>query len=124
MDIMFNIHDEPSLVVPNDILEKLVKTGGKNQGISLQHDPPHDFFSPRPNDLQDEIQRHYGTKVLQISRQNIWSQSTASCPMDSPARDLKEAKDNAESYSIGPMGFIYNTTAFQEVCNQPSLPYH
>lgn len=124
MDLMFNVHDEPSVVVPHDMLNHLVLTAQKHQAISLQHEPPHNAFSPRPFDLVDEIPIHYGTNVLRIDRQTIWHQLIASCPLDSPVRNPQGATDLTSSYARGSLGFIYNMTAFSNVCNQPSLPYH
>ena len=117
MDLLFNVHDEPSVVIPNDMLNHLVSSARL-----AQHDSPHNMFSGRPIDLVDEIPGHYGTNVLRIGRQTLWQQLVASCPVSSPVR--MGGSDFTESYAREPLGFIYNTTAFSDVCNQPSLPYH
>jgi len=47
-----------------------------------------------------------------------------SCSPDSPARSLEEPEDvadNSESYVLGPLGFIYNQTAFTDICLSPSF---
>jgi Glycosyl transferase family 90 len=124
MDLVFNIHDEPSIVLQNDMLNYLVSEGQVNQAVSLRHNPPRNVFSQRPDDLVDDMPEHYGTQALRISRQNVWQQVIASCPLNSPVRNPRGGKDLRESYAREPLGFIYNTTAFSEVCNQPSLPFH
>lgn len=40
MDLLFNVHDEPSVVIPNDMINHLVSTARR-----AQHDPPYNTFS-------------------------------------------------------------------------------
>jgi hypothetical protein len=86
MDLVFNVHDGPSVVIPHDLLHQLVVNGQKHQAISLQHDPPHDFFSERAKDIVDDIPGHYGTNILHIGHQTVWEQQITSCPLNSPVR--------------------------------------
>jgi hypothetical protein len=124
MDLLFNIHDEPSVVVPHDMLGHLVVEAGKQQAQSLTHTTPVNAFSKRPADLVDSIPQHYGTEVIHISRQTAWTYFIQSCPLDSPVRNITGGTDLTSSYATEPFGFISNTTAFSNVCNQPSLPFH
>jgi len=120
MDLLFNPVAEPSVVVPHDMLDQLVETARKRHRPKATRN-----FSTPPSDLVDidNIPTHYGTNVLNIGAQLSWNVITQSCPLDSPARELN-GTDLTTSYARFPLGFIYNKTAFSEVCNQPSLPYH
>lgn len=118
MDLVFNYKDEPSVVVPHDLLAKLVSEPVK-MTPNLQN-----FFSERPSDLVDDIRMHYGSKTLGIGRHTIWSQLIQSCPLDSPARNTTGGTDSTFLYAHDPLGFISNATAFTNACNQPSLPIH
>jgi hypothetical protein len=46
-----------------------------------------------------------------------------SCPPDSPARALEDGpkEDNIEGWALGELGFVYNTTAFSDICQSPSF---
>jgi Glycosyl transferase family 90 len=105
-------------------LHSLVTAAKQTQAKSLQYNPPSNSFSPRPSDVVDDIPAHYGTRALEINRQFVWLEVIASCPLNSPVRKINNGTDLIESYAQDPLGFIYNTTAFSDVCNQPSLPYH
>ena len=83
---------------------------------------PRNSFSERPPDIVDNISSHYGTEFIPLGHIMPWNQITQSCPLDSPARQMNGV-DLTTSYAHGPFGFIYNTTAFSDVCNQASLPY-
>ena len=124
MDLIFNLHDEPSVVVPHDMLEQLITIAEKNKAISLQQRPQYNHFSGRPSDVVDNIPSLYGSDVRPIRRQTVWQQIIGSCPLDSPVRNVSGGVDLTASYAREPLGFIYNTTAFTNVCNQPSLRFH
>ena len=119
MDLLFNCHDEPSVIIPRDMLDRLVATARKNH----RHKKPYNFFSERPSDVVDDIGYHYGTNVFNPVGKMVWNTIIQSCPLDSPVREIG-GTDLSTSYARFPLGFIYNTTAFSNVCNQPSLPYH
>ena len=117
MDLVFNHYDEPSVVVPHDLLAKLV-----SQPLMHTTRNPQNFFSERPADLVDHIPTHYGSNVLRIGRNTVWPWLIQSCSLESPVRS--GGTDSTLSYAHDPLGFIYNTTAFTNVCDQPSLPFH
>lgn len=125
MDLAFNIHDEPRVVVPHDDLQRLVSYAKDvaipvtlNKG-SLRND-----WSPRPADMNkgDRIEEVRTTRFNRFAHQPTWTHSRMSCPVDSPARSLDEkVADNMQPYATSDLGFIYNTTAFSDICFSPSL---
>ncbi|KAG8629067.1 hypothetical protein KVT40_002932 [Elsinoe batatas] len=123
MDLAFNIHDEPRVVVPHDELNRLVALGKSRQSRLLE--PKRKDFSPRPRDLQsgqriDEVKT---TRFNVFAHQPVWLPSRLSCSIDSPARAIEEsqAQDDLDKYALSSLGFIHNHTAFTDVCNTPSL---
>ncbi|CZT07598.1 hypothetical protein WAI453_005102 [Rhynchosporium graminicola] len=126
MDLCFNIHDEPRVVVPYDDLSRLVRNAEDVKMPAANAVANHrNSWSERPVDLTD------GTRFedLKLTRFNVlphqatWTHSRMSCPPDSPARFLEDglAKDNFETYAVGELGFIYNKTAFSDICQSPSF---
>ncbi|EFQ98032.1 hypothetical protein MGYG_01069 [Nannizzia gypsea CBS 118893] len=124
MDLAFNIHDEPRVVLSHSDLSRLVAEGkrvtssnGLQQGLQRE-------WSERPKGLNkgdriDEVRR---TRFNRFAHQPTWTNSRMSCPPDSPARQLEdETVDNTKLYSTSPLGFISNTTAFSDICQTPSL---
>ncbi|KAL4982426.1 hypothetical protein BDW68DRAFT_192169 [Aspergillus falconensis] len=125
MDLVFNAHDEPRVVVPSEDLQRLV-------AIAKYSVIPNAFqarllvneWSARPEDLNkgDRIDEVRTTRFNKISHQPAWTSSRISCPVGSPVRSLDEdPPDNTSGYALGELGFIHNTTAFSDVCNTPSL---
>jgi hypothetical protein len=126
MDLCFNIHDEPRVIVQYDDLSRLVAEATKNtmpaaKGVAA----PRNSWSEPPADLNDG--KHFDevklTRFNTFAHQPTWSHSRMSCPPDSPARVLDDGpkKDNYESYSVSELGFIYNQTAFSDICQSPSF---
>jgi hypothetical protein len=127
MDLVFNLYDEPRVVVPSDDLQRMV-TFAKDQAIpkAFQKQSPVDKWSDRPADLNkgDRIDEVRTTRFNRFAHQPTWTNSRASCPVDSPTRSLDESEpDKRDAYAHGELGFIYNTTAFSDICNTPSLRY-
>ncbi|RLL96630.1 hypothetical protein CFD26_102656 [Aspergillus turcosus] len=125
MDLVFNTHDEPRVVIPSDDLRRMVSTA-KDSILpkSFQTQSPTNEWSPRPKDVNkgDRIDEVRTTRFNRYEHQPTWTNSRASCPEDSPARSLDEdAPDNVRAYKRGDPGFIYNTSAFSDICNTPSL---
>jgi len=126
MDLAFNIHDEPRVVVPHDELSRLVQMAiNKGLPAALATDLPKNAFSPRPKDVNagkrvDEVKT---TRFNVFAHQPTWIPSRLSCPVDSAARAIDEnfAADNLTAYALGDLGFVYNQTAFSDVCNSPSF---
>jgi hypothetical protein len=125
MDLPFNLHDEPRVILPADTLARLVHIA-KNERMPAAnaYEHPKNDFSPRPADLGDgkRINEVKTTRFNRFAHQHTWSHSRASCSPNSPARDFEEtSKDNITSYAYGDLGFLYNNTAFSDICMSPSL---
>ncbi|KAK2812571.1 hypothetical protein FQN50_001215 [Emmonsiellopsis sp. PD_5] len=127
MDLAFNIHDEPRVVVPSDDLQRLVSRavdGALPRAFgkpSLQNS-----WSKRPEDVNkgDRVEEFRTTRFNKFAHQPTWTHSRTSCPADSPARNLDENDtDNIKPYSYTELGFLSNTTAFSDICQTPSLRY-
>ncbi|KAM3527912.1 hypothetical protein NHJ13051_002689 [Beauveria bassiana] len=126
MDLAFNLHDEPRVVLPHDDLTRLVD---KARRVSMpaaarQKSPANDFTATSPE--LSEKQRFDETKLTRfnnINRQATWTISRMSCAPDSPARMLEDdgGTDDVRQYALSEAGFIYNATAMSDVCLTPSL---
>ncbi|QDS74092.1 hypothetical protein FKW77_009614 [Venturia effusa] len=125
MDLPFNVHDEPRVILPSDHLTRLVNIAkSKRMPAALANKHPTNAFSSRPKDMSDgkRIKEIKFTRFNKFAHQHTWSHSRASCPPDSPARDFEEiSRDNITAYAFGDLGFVYNHTAFSDICNAPSL---
>jgi hypothetical protein len=125
MDLAFNIHDEPRVIVQADHLARLVETArSKYMPAAFATNDPQNHFSERPRDLSDgkHIPEVRTTRFNKFAHQHTWSHSRASCPADSPARDYEEvSKDNITAYAFGDLAFVYNQSAFQDICMSPSF---
>ncbi|KAF2275820.1 uncharacterized protein EI97DRAFT_378167 [Westerdykella ornata] len=125
MDLGFNIHDEPRVVVPHDQLAALVRDARqKIEAIASRRQSPRNSFSGRPSDLNDG--KHFDivttSRFNRFAHQQTWTHARLSCPMDSQARNYGDnIPDNLTSYAIGPLKYIYNQTAFSDICNSPSF---
>lgn len=126
MDLAFNIHDEPRVMVPHDDLTRLVeKAKHTNMPAANAVSSPTNDFSPKAPELGD------GTSFAEtkLSRFNVfahqatWTNSRMSCPPDSPARILEEDErtDDRSRYGYSELGFVYNSTAMSDICLTPSL---
>ncbi|KAF2159278.1 glycosyltransferase family 90 protein [Zasmidium cellare ATCC 36951] len=126
MDLAFNVHDEPRVVVPHDELSRMVE-------IALTRNIPKagartnlkNAFSTRPKDVGSgkRIAEVKTTRFNVFAHQPTWIPSRLSCSPNSPARPLDEslAADNLTAYALGELAFVYNQTAFSDVCNSPSF---
>ena len=125
MDLPFNIHDEPRVVVPADDLSRLVTTA-KDKYIPpvLENKALKNAFSPRPADMDDGT-RPYEVKTTRFNRfahQPTWTNSRLSCSADSPARTLDESmEDDTSTFTYSQLKLINNKTAFSDICLSPSL---
>ncbi|KKK19044.1 hypothetical protein AOCH_004186 [Aspergillus ochraceoroseus] len=127
LDLVFNAHDEPRVILPSEDLQRLVAYA-KDHAIptAFQTTSIVNEWSDRPSDLNrgDRIDEVRTTRFNRFSHQPAWTSSRMSCPVESPVRSLDEnAPDNTDRYAHGDLGFIYNTSAFSDICNAPSLRY-
>lgn len=126
MDLAFNIHDEPRVVVPHDDMERLVATA-KNDAMKTANavQNPRNQFTRKPRGLNDGtyFTETKLTRFNVFAHQPVWTHSRMSCPPESPARALEEDDmvDDVERYAMSDLGFVYNMTAMTDVCYSPSL---
>ncbi|KAF2150023.1 glycosyltransferase family 90 protein [Myriangium duriaei CBS 260.36] len=128
MDLAFNIFDEPRIAVPHDELSRLVDVGKIRQSRSSNSgEDKRNSWSATPQDLSSgrRVNEFKTTRFNEYAHQPTWKPSRLSCSIDSPARALEgdSAEDNVTPYAMGPLGFIYNHTAFTDVCNTPSFEF-
>ncbi|RAL62260.1 hypothetical protein DID88_004828 [Monilinia fructigena] len=127
MDLCFNIHDEPRVVVPYDDLARLVHIAkDQNMPNANSIESPRNSWSPRPIDVVSDGLRVPEVKTTRFnvfSHQPTWTHSRMSCPPDSAARSLNDGlkEDNYASYAVTELGFVYNQTAFSDICQSPSF---
>ncbi|KAL4779680.1 hypothetical protein BJX76DRAFT_351597 [Aspergillus varians] len=125
MDLVFNAHDEPRVILPSEDLQRLIAIA-KDSAIPKSFGTQRlvNAWTARPNDVNkgDRIDEVRTTRFNKISHQPAWTNSRISCPVDSPVRSLDEnSLDDTSGYAYGELGFIRNTTAFSDVCSTPSL---
>lgn len=126
MDLAFNLHDEPRVVIPHDDLSRLLQIAhGQTMARAAANTQLRKKFSSRPADVNEglEIVNVNTTRFNEFAHQSTWLPSRLSCPPDSAARGLDDSMlaDADEKYALPPLGLIYNRTAFTDVCNSPSL---
>ncbi|KAE8146427.1 putative capsule-associated protein CAP1 [Aspergillus avenaceus] len=127
MDLVFNTHDEPRVIVPGDDLQRLMAIAKDTVIPNVsQKQMLVNKWSDKPTDLNkgDRIDEVRVTRFNRFAHQPTWTSSRASCPVDSPARSLDESEsDRVAAYAHGELGFIYNTSSFSDICYTPSLRY-
>ncbi|PHH63588.1 hypothetical protein CDD81_5680 [Ophiocordyceps australis] len=126
MDLAFNIHDEPRVVLPHDDLARLVhQAKAVSMPAARAVEQPANAFSPPPPDLGDgkSFAEAKTTRFNTFAHQATWTHSRMSCPPDSPARALEddEPVDDLAKCCRSEFGFIYNLTAMSDICLSPSL---
>lgn len=125
MDLAFNIHDEPRVVVPHDDLSRMVQFA-KDVAMpaSFANKQPRNSFSSKPKDVNDggTVQAYATTRFNEFAHQQVWIPASLSCPPYSAAKDYRDdPRDNTAPYAFGELGFVYNQTAFSDICLTPSL---
>ena len=125
MDLPFNIHDEPRVIVPHDDLARLVAIAKDTaMPAAFSNEAPKNAWSSRPADMDDGRRKHEVkfTRFNRFPHQSTWTNSRLSCSPDSPARALDEKiEDDTSSFTFSDLGFISNKTAFSDICLSPSL---
>ena len=125
MDLAFNRHDEPRVIIPHEDLTRLVrKATDEALPAAFANTSPKNNFSSRPQDLDDgkRFPEVRTTRFNRFAHQHTWTHSRLSCSPSSPSRSLSEsAPDNTTAYTFSPLSFIRNKTAFSDICLSPSL---
>ncbi|KAJ4360964.1 uncharacterized protein N0V89_001533 [Didymosphaeria variabile] len=124
MDLGFNIHDEPRVVVPNDHLSAMVAKAQEVLFALAKKDLPKNSFSPRPSDVSSgkRIEEVSYSRFNRFAHQQTWTHSRLSCPARSQAQQFEDqVVDNLTAYAAGPLNYVLNQTAFTDICNSPSF---
>ena len=125
MDLAFNLHDEPRVVIPHDDLERLVKKAiDEAVPAASAIGSPRNSWSPRPTDANDgrTIPEVRTTRFNRFAHQPTWTHSRLSCPPQSPSRALDESTpDDTAVYTFSELHLVRNKTAFSDICNSPSF---
>lgn len=125
MDLGFNMHDEPRVVVPDNLLSAMIaKAKDEVLPRTAKTVAPRNAFSSRPEDLNDGTRfiETSTTKFNRFAHQQTWTHSRLSCSSDTQAQTFEDyAADNLTAYAAGPLNYTYNVTAFSDICNSPSL---
>lgn len=125
MDLCFNIHDEPRVILQHDDLARLVLTANNvTLPAANKIEKPRNQWSYHPADMSEgtRIEEARRTRFNRMNYQASWTHSRMSCSPMSAARSLEEnPADYYDSYAVEPLGFIYNHTAFSDICNSPSF---
>ncbi|KAF1971988.1 hypothetical protein BU23DRAFT_590333 [Bimuria novae-zelandiae CBS 107.79] len=124
MDLGFNIHDEPRVVVPNDHLSAMVAKAQDVLSAIAKKDQPRNSFSPRPSDVNSghRIEEVSYSRFNRFAHQQTWTHSRLSCPANSQAQQFEDqVPDNLTTYAAGPLNYVLNQTAFTDICNSPSF---
>ena len=125
MDLPFNIHDEPRVVVPHDDLSRLVAAAkDKAMPAAFGNQVPKNSWSPRPADMDNGTRPNEAkiTRFNKYAHQPTWTESRISCSPGSPARNLDESKeDDEKSFYFSQLGLVFNKTALSDICLSPSL---
>jgi Glycosyl transferase family 90 len=125
MDLAFNLHDEPRVILQHNRLSKLMDAADRTMPSSLGNASPLNSYSARPQDMNDGsvIDEVRETRFNRFARQSSWSHARMSCPPESPAQDVfgDSPPDNISSWAFGSLGFVMNATALSNICDSPSL---
>lgn len=126
MDLAFNAHDEPRVMVPHDDLSRLIsKAKDATMAAASAATNLRNSFSKASEELGEgkAFKETKLTRFNEFPQQATWTTSRMSCHPDSPARTLEdeEPQDAREGYGISDLGFVYNLTAMTDICMSPSV---
>lgn len=125
MDLGFNTHDEPRVIVPENLLSSMiVKARDEVLPRAAKNPVPRNTFSERPNDMNDgkRFVETTTTRFNRFAHQQTWTHSRLSCSVNTQAQTFEDyAADNLTAFAASPLGYVYNVTAFSDICNSPSL---
>lgn len=124
MDLGFNIHDEPRVVIPNDMLTQYLDRANNLFSSMVDFDPiaTNNGFTPLSDEERAPVPDFPRSVFNVFAHQPIWYGARQSCPSDSPAKSVEPgAKDDTGRFSVQPLGFIVNATEASNICLSPSL---
>jgi len=128
MDLPFNIHDEPRVMVPFDALQALLDAADAEIAkLSLAKGGCTNAFTPLGRAEKSIPPSHReGTPFAGLAHSSVFAHSTLSCPPDSPVHQpAATAPDRAEDDRPPGrlLGFIANATLSSDICLSPSLEH-
>ncbi|KAL7266151.1 hypothetical protein RUND412_011314 [Rhizina undulata] len=125
MDLAFNIHDEPRVVVPHDMLKKYLDVAEETLSRVLAGEvEKRNSFTPLGKEEKKPVEDFPRTRFNVFAHQSVWNHAILSCPPESPVRSLNfNQADQTSSFTLQPLGFIKNQTDFTNICHSPSLEY-
>ena len=125
MDLAFNVHDEPRVVVPHEDMARLVQKAKvvNMPAAAAVSNPKNEFTKVKGLNDGTSFETTKLTRFNVFAHQPTWTHSRASCPADSPGRALEEEDmvDDVSKFGLGELGFVYNATAMTDICLSPSL---
>ncbi len=131
MDLCFNVHDEPRVVVPHEDMARLVDRAKRVNMPAAAREAAagggglRNAFTRPVAGLNEgsRLEETKWTRFNVFAHQPTWTHSRMSCPPESPARALEddERVDDVQRYGLGDLGFVYNATAMTDICYSPSL---
>ena len=128
MDLAFNLHDEPRVIMPHDDLDHLLAHAQQRRKTANRATSARKYWSASPKDLDEAATEPYAeTPFNEYAHQLTWTVSRSSCPPDSPARSIeyddRPMDDDLVAYTYAPLDFVQNRTAFTDICRSPSLEH-
>lgn len=124
IDLAFNLNDEPKVVIQHDDLARLNNVARIAKAKLATAELSVKFSTAK------DISEGGGFKDVQTTRFNVlphqstWTHARQSCPIYSRSRSLDEVNlviDENDTSLVEPLGFIYNLTAYSDICNSPSF---
>ncbi|KAA8912720.1 hypothetical protein FN846DRAFT_253324 [Sphaerosporella brunnea] len=118
MDLPFNIHDEPRVVVPfKDLKQHVEKAEEQISHLNLNF--VRNNFTPLKTAEKAIPPPYDRTSFDGFAHQSLFPYSTMSCPPDSPVRVVSGNVTDKHSGQL--LGFIANSTESSDICLSPSL---
>ena len=126
LDLAFNAHDEPRVVVPHDQLTLILEKAQNVRATLEARDTYYSIFSDRPADITtgDRMKEFKDSRFNEYPHQSSSGPSRLSCPPNSPARAIEDLEtfDSTAAYCQDcHLSFIANHTAYTDVCYTPSF---
>lgn len=125
MDLPFNVHDEPRVVVPFAALEQQLARADEQIGRLDLDAAAENSWTPLAATAERAIpHQHANTDWNAAAEHGMWWYSTLSCPPSSPAKQARPGSGNAaagDRHSGQLLGFVVNATESSDICISPSL---
>ncbi|KAI5804355.1 glycosyl transferase family 90-domain-containing protein [Geopyxis carbonaria] len=117
MNLPFNIHDEPRVVVAHDMLAQHLKKADQAILSSNKPNPQGRFTIGKEGMISEYPQTDFNV----FAHQGIWTHAIMSCAPDSPVRSIERVPDRTDKFLMQPLGFVANKTAQSDICLSPGM---